>query len=213
MLSVFDRQTMHQRLKCLAHIAIRSISSHLLHPATYETSASKRERRYAMLLTRFENGTFNVRVAAIFQHANDQRLLLHRAEGDSYWSLPGGRVHFGETAGEALIREMREELDTQVTVGALQFVVENFFTLNGTQYHELGLYFACSFNAEHAYYGQETFWGVEDDFELRPNEAFRLEYQWISRNALPDFDVRPHILRPHLAAPLLEVPVHLIGTA
>ena len=51
---------------------------------------------------------------------DDDRLLLIRrghgpAAGD--WSLPGGRVEFGETMAEALVREVQEETGLEVVAG------------------------------------------------------------------------------------------------
>ena len=57
------------------------------------------------------------RVAGVATHGG--RVLLHRSENDDFWSLPGGRPQYSESAAAALRREMREELGAEVTVQAL----------------------------------------------------------------------------------------------
>jgi ADP-ribose pyrophosphatase YjhB (NUDIX family) len=83
-------------------------------------------------------GRFNARAAAVI--VDDGWVLLHQLEGDSVWSLPGGRIEAGETAGDAVRRELREELNAEVVCGELAFMVENFFEWDGVASHEIGLY-------------------------------------------------------------------------
>jgi ADP-ribose pyrophosphatase YjhB (NUDIX family) len=92
-------------------------------------------------MIRFDQGNhrFNFRVVGVAIH-NDQ-VLLHRAAGESFWTLPGGRAEFGEEASQTLKREMQEELEIQIEVTRLLWVVENFFDYDDKSYHELSFYF------------------------------------------------------------------------
>ena len=62
---------------------------------------------------------------------------------DKSWAfLIGGRVDFGEQLMTALHREMKEELDTAVTVEKLLYFHQNIFTnAEGVEHHEYGYYF------------------------------------------------------------------------
>jgi 8-oxo-dGTP diphosphatase len=60
-------------------------------------------------------------VAAVIERGD--RLLVTRRQAGVHlaglWEFPGGKIDAGETHVEALRREIREELDSDVTVGAL----------------------------------------------------------------------------------------------
>src|SRR5690606_33744841 len=82
---------------------------------------------------------FQMRVAGL--GFCDGHLLVHRAVHETFWTLPGGRAEFGEDSAQTLRREMMEELGVEVTVGRLLWVVENFFSYEGSDWHELGFYY------------------------------------------------------------------------
>ena len=68
-------------------------------------------------------------VAAVVEH-DDAFLVTRRQPGvhlAGLWEFPGGKIDQGETHEHALRREMREELDTDVDVGALVFEVEHAY--------------------------------------------------------------------------------------
>jgi ADP-ribose pyrophosphatase YjhB (NUDIX family) len=65
-----------------------------------------------------------LRVAGVLLHNNELLLVQHEKEGKSYWLLPGGGVRLGEELHDSLRREFREELNLDVSVGSLFFVVE-----------------------------------------------------------------------------------------
>ena len=69
----------------------------------------------------------------------DGRLLLCRAKGGSTTYLPGGHIEFGETGRQALVREIKEELGLDSTVGTFLGVVENSFIQHGKPHAEINL--------------------------------------------------------------------------
>ena len=68
--------------------------------------------------------TINV-VAAII-HDGNKIFATQRGYGryKDYWEFPGGKIELNETPEEALIREIKEELDTEIQVGDYLTTIE-----------------------------------------------------------------------------------------
>jgi ADP-ribose pyrophosphatase YjhB (NUDIX family) len=140
---------------------------------------------------------FHYRVAGICIH--EGYVLLHRADRDDYWALPGGRCELGEASDATLRREMEEELHVAVSVGRLLWVVENFFTLAGMPYHELALLYAIDLPVNHEFLDKtHTHYGVED--QSTAGMPYTLIYEWVPVASLPDVILYPSFLRTALHA-------------
>jgi len=121
----------------------------------------------------FEDGHrwFRVRAVALIVH--DGTVLMARNEAESFHYTVGGGVHHGESAEQAVRREVREELGIDLEVDRLVFIHENFFdgdtttSLTGRTCHELGFYFLMKFDPSRPinFTGSHTGAGVPEFFE------------------------------------------------
>ncbi|WP_119068262.1 NUDIX hydrolase [Rubrobacter indicoceani] len=119
---------------------------------------------------------FNFRVAKACLHGD--HALARTTQYTDFYVLPGGRVEMGEDSVFALRRGMREEIGCNVEVGRLPWVVENFFSLEGRNYHEISLIYKMM---------------PEDPALLNPNRTLRrtpadepdeLTFRWLALNTL-----------------------------
>lgn len=118
----------------------------------------------------------NIRVvAAVIKAVNHSGepiiFATQRGYGDlkGGWEFPGGKIEEGETPEEALVREIKEELDTEISVGEIIDTIEY-------DYPTFHLSMDC-------------FWCeiIKGDLVLKEHEAAR----WLTKEQLNDVDWLP----------------------
>ena len=82
---------------------------------------------------------FELCVRAIIQQ--NGKILVCKNKEKNYYFFPGGHINFGETAKDALERELKEEL--YISIKSVSFIgaVENVFREGRKKHHELDLVF------------------------------------------------------------------------
>ena len=91
-----------------------------------------------------DDGILNIRVGAIIMQG--RKILMVGNERADYLYSVGGRIQFGETAEEAIVREVLEETGVKMEVDRLGFVHENYFygdapSKQGKLVYEISLFF------------------------------------------------------------------------
>lgn len=84
-------------------------------------------------------GIFNYRVGAIILDGT-KVLMAYDSRHKQYYSV-GGRVHFGESSQQAVLREVYEETGVRAEIDRLGYVHESFFEIAGKPFHELAFFY------------------------------------------------------------------------
>jgi ADP-ribose pyrophosphatase YjhB (NUDIX family) len=139
------------------------------------------------------NYRVNLRVAAIVRREDE--VLLARPLGDDWLYLPGGRIKVNEDSLTAVHRELTEEIGPDFEVLRPVIAAENFFELDGQNFHEISTYY------EVAWHGAEIAGTEETPLE---------EFIWYPLAELSDLIIKPDFVKPRILEPraALELIVH-----
>ena len=140
----------------------------------------------------YQSGTqkFNYRVCAIMIAEN--KILAMRDECSPYFYLPGGRVRLGETAEQAVVREMQEELGIAAKISRPLWLNQAFFTedVNRLRYHELCIYFLMDITATDLLKKGDVFTSMEGEHIHT--------FEWLSFDRLKDAYFYPIFLKKEI---------------
>jgi ADP-ribose pyrophosphatase YjhB (NUDIX family) len=89
----------------------------------------------------------NVKALCVFLH--DEMILVKECtdphSNELFYRPAGGGVEFGEHSSDTIVREIREELGAEITLPEFLGVLENIFTYDGAQGHEVVFIYDAKF--------------------------------------------------------------------
>ncbi len=118
-----------------------------------------------------DNKWFRYRAAAII--IEDGCVLFAGNELDDYFYSVGGAVHMGETAEDAVVREVYEETGIRYEIDRLSVIHENFFRKNsgalaGLDCHEICLYYLMKPKGSKQLFSDGYTQGVKEEMHWIP---------------------------------------------
>lgn len=130
------------------------------------------------------NGVVKPLVICLF--SNDKSICVARGydpvKKEWFYRPLGGQIEFGELIQDALKREIREEIQQEICNLHYLGIVENIFTFNGMDEHEIVMVYDADFT-NRSIYQHDVLYGVEDNLE---NPTFEAEWRSIDELLKPD---------------------------
>ena len=155
------------------------------------------------ILYKNEDFIFSYRVGGLLIY--NGKILLQRPVHDDY-SIIGGHIASMETSAEALKREFKEELHSEIAVDNLMAVGEMYFPWGSKPCHQLCLYYYV-----HLLDNNIPLDGVFRGYDELNNERIDLDFCWIPLEDLKNgTKVYPLELIPNVLEPTNQI-VHFVS--
>ena len=111
--------------------------------------------------------------------------------------MPGGRIQTSESSHSAIKRELSEEIGEHFEVNSPVICSENFFTLDGRQFHEMCVYY-------------DVIWTGSKQSCRSDADEIR---QWFPVTRLPTVNLKPSFLKRYIGKDIsgVEYVIHRDG--
>ena len=127
--------------------------------------------------TKVGNMVFGVRATALI--LQNGKLLVTK-DKDQYYTI-GGAIQVNERTEDAVVREVKEELDVKAEALQLAFVVENRFEQDGVSYHNIEFHYLVDL--------------LEDAPLTMQEDEKRQPCEWIDLDKLQNIQLVPAFLK------------------
>ncbi len=138
-----------------------------------------------------DNIKFNFRVAVIIE--NNERILVQHSEGDTNERLIGGRVKLLENTAQALVREIKEELNYEAKEEELTLlqIAENFFDYHDTEdilqkVHEILFIYKLYINSNEEIAQKDNF---------KELDKANITFKWINKQEIKNTKLVPDLAK------------------
>ena len=146
--------------------------------------------------------SFHYRVVGVI--VKDEKYLVQNIGGKDYYVLPGGHVRIGETSEEALIREIKEEVEIDVVREDFRLFCyhENIYEKDNRVEHWIEQYYIVNTKLE-----KDSWSFVENDVD----GVKTLNYSFVTKEELKKIDLTPLKIKELIISGKFEGISHIVS--
>lgn len=146
--------------------------------------------------------SFHYRVVGVI--VKDDKYLVQNIDGKDYYVLPGGHVRIGESSDDALIREVREELEIDILKNEFRLFCyhENIYEKDNRVEHWIEQYYIVNAKLE-----KDNWSFVENDID----GVKTLNYSFVSKEELKKIDLKPLKIKELIISEKFERISHIVS--
>ena len=141
---------------------------------------------------RTEECKFKLRVTGIIIHDNK---VLIEVYSDGVYFLPGGTINMNETSEDAIVRELKEEIDKDFIIDSLVSVCEEFYINHRDEKtHCINFYYKMKFK------NMDDIDSIDMD-RLEDDHGYMNQhhYSWVDLKVLEEIGLVPKVLKKEIA--------------